>query len=131
MSDGRDRPATNGVDVLLVEDEPVILMVASDMLSDAGYRVRECGSAEEAIAAMTDGYRPHVLIADNSLPGISGTDLAIQVRDCPVLAQEDRAPAILIATGDTASAQALFPVLAKPYREEQLLDTVRSLLETV
>lgn len=112
----------NALDILLVEDEPVILMVASDMLSDAGYRVRECCTAEEALASMEGGYRPHLVIADHGLPGMSGLALAERVRDA------EAGPAVLIASGDTSGADGRFPSLAKPYRDTELLAAVARLI---
>ncbi len=121
MNDSVDGGA-NALDILLVEDEPVILMVASDMLSDAGYRVRECGSAEEALGAIGDGYRPHLVIADHGLPGMNGLDFAERLQD------GGDAPAVLIASGDTSGANGRFPVLAKPYRDTELLAAVADLI---
>lgn len=126
---GEELGAPRGaVDVLLVEDEPVILMVASDMLSDAGYRVRECGSAEEAMAALEGGYRPHILVADHSLPGLSGTDLAIHITDSIEPDPGGWTPQVLIASGDSGRAAGRFATLAKPYREEELLEKVAALV---
>lgn len=117
------RPQTDGiVDILLVEDEAILAMVAGEVLGDAGYRVRECGSAEEALAAIDGGYLPHLAIIDHGLPGMSGADLA------GAMAGRLAGVAILIASGNSDSAGFGFPVLSKPYRDADLVDCVAGLL---
>lgn len=110
------------VDILLVEDEAILAMVASEVLQEAGYRVHECPSAEEALAALDDGYAPHLAIIDHGLPGLNGADLArmLQVRLGSI--------PILIASGDASPASVDFPLLAKPYRDAELVERVASLL---
>ena len=117
------RPQTEGiVDILLVEDEAILAMVAGEVLGDAGYRVRECGSAEEALKAIDGGYCPHLAIIDHGLPGMSGADLA------GAMAGRLVGVAILIASGNSDSAGFGFPVLSKPYRDADLVDRVAGLL---
>ena len=117
------RPQTDGiVDILLVEDEAILAMVAGEVLGDAGYRVRECGSAEEALKAIDGGYCPHLAIIDHGLPGMSGADLA------GAMAGRLVGVAILIASGNSDSAGFGFPVLSKPYRDADLVDCVAGLL---
>ena len=110
------------VDILLVEDEAILAMVASEVLGDAGHRVRDCGSAEEALAAIDAGYRPDVVIIDHGLPGMSGAELA------GVISGRLASAAILIASGNAESASFGFPVLTKPYRDAELVECVATLL---
>lgn len=65
--------------VLLCEDEPLIRMVAVEMLETLGLAVVEAGSVREARAAMEDGI--DALICDVSLPDGSGIDLARELRE--------------------------------------------------
>lgn len=108
------------LNVLLVEDEPLILMAASDMVSDFGHTVFEAGTAAEALAILEDNPID-VMITDIGLPGMSGTSLAQQV--------EKRWPAIriVIASGlsapdlkDGAQLGAQVKWLGKPYDVEDL-----------
>ncbi len=67
--------------VLVVEDEPVIRMIAVDMLEDAGWSVVEFATADEALAFCA---RPENDIAavftDINMPGdLDGLDLAAVV----------------------------------------------------
>lgn len=70
-------PAVAGV--LIVEDEPLILMSTVDMVSDLGHVVHEAVSAEEALTVM-ETERIDILLTDVGLPGMSGIELAQQVR---------------------------------------------------
>lgn len=111
-----------GADILLVEDEAILAMVASEILGDAGHRVRVCDSAEEALAALDAGHRPQLAIIDHGLPGMSGAQLA------EIIASRQSAPHILIASGDPAAVGGDFPSMPKPYRDDELLDRVSGLL---
>ncbi len=67
--------------VLVVEDEPVVRMIAVDMLEDAGWSVVEFATADDAIAFCV---RPENDIAavftDINMPGVAdGLDLAALV----------------------------------------------------
>ncbi len=109
-AEGRERhqqapdpaPQQGGTDtarVLVVEDEPLILMSTVDMVSELGYIVHEAGSGQDALLVLEkEGI--DVLLTDVGLPGMSGIDLARQVRD--------RWPAIRIvfASGDESAKSA-------------------------
>ncbi|MDO3445559.1 response regulator [Agrobacterium sp. V1] len=86
-------PPLAQVRILVVEDEPLILMSTVDMLIELGHEVFEAGSAEEALAVL-EAEKIDVLLTDVGLPGMSGTDLARQARE--------RWPAmhIVFASGD-------------------------------
>ena len=66
--------------VLVVEDEPLILMSTVDMVSELGHAVHEAGSAEDALSVL-EKHTVDILLTDAGLPGMTGTDLARQVRE--------------------------------------------------
>jgi len=60
-----------GETILIVEDNPLNMELATDLLEAAGYVVRQAGTAEEAMqAAKTDS--PKLILMDVSLPGMDG-----------------------------------------------------------
>jgi CheY-like chemotaxis protein len=66
--------------VMIVDDDALERMGASYMFSDAGYRVLEAGSADEALRSLELNPDVRLLFTDVSMPGsMSGADLANQV----------------------------------------------------
>jgi CheY-like chemotaxis protein len=61
--------------VLFVDDEPLICMLASDCLRDAGYRTLEAHNARQAIDLLEKGERVDVVFSDVQMPGMDGFEL--------------------------------------------------------
>ncbi len=61
--------------VLVVEDEPLLLMVVSETLRDAGYAVWEACDAEAALAIIKAESGIDLLISDVKMPGMTGYQL--------------------------------------------------------
>jgi PAS domain S-box-containing protein len=112
----------NGLDVLLVEDEPEVLAVAEHFLRSLGCRVTAFAAAEPALASV-EGACPHdLLLTDIALgPGLRGTELARQLQGrFPALA-------VLLTSGFSVellqgeAAEALpWELLPKPYERAEL-----------
>ena len=75
--------------VLLVDDEELVRASTADMLAELGYVVVEADSAEDALRLVNSGLAPDLLVTDHLMPGLSGTELANELRgrwrDLPVL----------------------------------------------
>ena len=124
-------PSPGGETILLVEDNAPIREAAKRILSEGGYRVLEAGTGAEAIALS----RKHkvgidLLLADVVMPGMSGRDLARQMRsDRPELH-------ILHMTGfETQDERPVDPhdpvvFFRKPFTGAALLEKVREILKT-
>ena len=67
--------------VLLVEDEVLLRMSTTDMLERLGCSVSAVGSGEAALEALAGGQGYDLLVTDVGLPGMSGEDLALKVRE--------------------------------------------------
>jgi CheY-like chemotaxis protein len=68
--------------ILVVDDDVLERMGASYMFSDAGYRVLEAGSADDALRMFEKDPDIGLLFSDVSMPGaIDGADLARQVAE--------------------------------------------------
>jgi two-component system, cell cycle response regulator DivK len=70
--------------VLVVEDNPANLLLVEAVLRRAGYRILSAGNAEDALDLLRT-EQPLILLTDVQLPGVSGLDLARQVRGDPTL----------------------------------------------
>lgn len=111
--------------ILVVEDEPLLLMDAVDMIEDAGFRTYQARCAETAIALMERHDDIRILFTDIDMPGaMNGLDLAAYVRD--------RWPptVILITSGivglnkDTMPDGARF--FPKPYSTNDITEVLRA-----
>jgi two-component system, response regulator PdtaR len=68
--------------VVIVDDDVFERMGAAYMFSDAGYRVLEAGSADEALQFLESTADVRLLFTDVSMPGsMSGADLALRVAE--------------------------------------------------
>src|SRR5690348_17496166 len=133
---GRRRPA-----IVAVDDDPAVLAaVARDLRRGFGdrYRIVRAPSGAEALEALRElvarGEQVALLVADQRMPGMSGTDYLVQARKLVPGAKR----VLLTAYADTEAAiQAINEValdyyLLKPWDppEEQLFPVVEDLLTT-
>jgi two-component system cell cycle sensor histidine kinase/response regulator CckA len=66
-------PPLGSETILVVEDEPSVLNLIMRVLSDAGYKLSEAASCEEALAVTRDWEQgPDLLLTDVVLPGPQG-----------------------------------------------------------
>jgi CheY-like chemotaxis protein len=114
--------------VLVVEDEPMLLMVVAETLRDAGYHVLEAGSGEAALALLDQNPDVKLLMTDIKMPGINGYQVAkrsLELR--PKLK-------VLLMTGYAQDpipkqvAELGIPVLYKPFDFDKLPEIASSLL---
>ncbi len=112
-------PATRGT-ALLVDDEELVRMSTADMLSDLGFAVIEATSAEEALDLVSKGEHFDLLVIDHLMPGISGTDLAREIRMA-----KPGIPVLLVS--GYAEREGVDPDLArltKPFRKDELASSL-------
>jgi DNA-binding response OmpR family regulator len=65
--------------ILIVEDDPHILLGLEEVLKGDGFEVNVCNRGDQALDALAR-YRPALLLLDVMLPGLSGYDICKQVR---------------------------------------------------
>ena len=131
-ADAGRRLRTTARTVLVVDDEPEVLELATEILRRVGYRVVEAADGASAIeAAARHEGEIHLLVTDMVMPGMSGRDLAERLRalrtTLPVLYisgyVQDASARAALATEHSA-------FVAKPFTPELLTDRVRELLAT-
>ena len=106
-----------GATVLVVEDDYLIRLTTTEMLNDLGCKVKEAATAQEALEILDEGP-VDILLTDVGLPGVSGLQLARDVRGrWPNLR-------IVLATGDSgvqSEAEHLGMLfISKPYTPDSL-----------
>jgi EAL domain-containing protein (putative c-di-GMP-specific phosphodiesterase class I)/ActR/RegA family two-component response regulator len=111
--------------ILLVDDEPDLLAVNSDILRSAGFDVTACTSGRAAIEALASGAFDAV-ISDIRMPGLDGMGVLRAVRE------HDVDLPVVLTTGDPslegvseALDQGVLHYLIKPVPLEKLVDTAR------
>ena len=113
----RSRPV-----VLVVEDDALVRLAATDMIGALGFDVLQAADADAALKVLRDGGRIDVLFTDVGLPGMRGPELAeaalvlrpgLKVIFASGYAE---APAALTITG---AAQ-----LVKPYQQDELAEVL-------
>ena len=62
--------------VLIVEDEPLLLMLAAETMRDAGYAVFEAGEGKSALSILETNPAIDLLLSDIKMPGMNGYQLA-------------------------------------------------------
>ncbi|HEV7257752.1 MAG TPA: response regulator [Bosea sp. (in: a-proteobacteria)] len=68
--------------VLVVEDEPILMMDAVDLIEQAGFEAVEATNADEAIKILLSRPDIHILFTDIDMPGsMDGVKLAQIARD--------------------------------------------------
>lgn len=116
--------------VLVVDDDKGVRDVATEHLRAVGYDVWSVASGAEALREL-ENHRDEVdvLLTDVSMPGMSGFELAAEVRGLipglPVLFMSGYAEEF---RGDPLMLRDVH-VLPKPFSSEQLVSEVRALLE--
>lgn len=116
--------AENGIDVLVVEDDPPVAETIAHALSEAGFSVETADSGFRA-GSLTEQHRPAIIILDMD----SGADMLHSIRKQKRL----NATKILVIHGETDSrieealAAGANDALPRSYRKQELVSAVRQL----
>jgi two-component system, response regulator PdtaR len=113
--------------VLIVEDDPLLRMLAVEVVAEAGFVALEAGDADEAVSLRESRPDIFLLFTDIDMPGsMDGLKLAHAVRDCwpPVK--------ILIVSGKVQVHSSELPsnscFVGKPYETAAMVAKLRSLV---
>ncbi len=117
--------------VLLVEDEEIVRVLATRVLSDLGYMILEAADGQEALEVCQHHEGPiGLVITDVVMPGMSGTELAAELEryipDTPVLFISGYTGGALVEHGVLDEGMSF---LQKPFSRERLAQEVRELID--
>jgi len=138
MPSGRDAEQTDdtgpqrgqGELLLLVEDDPDVANTVTDQLQNLGYTVLRAESADDAKSLALDLPELRGVLSDIIMPGqTNGLALAREIKK----KRDDLGIALMSGYADWSSlagqdSQCEFPVLAKPFADDQLADTLKQIL---
>jgi DNA-binding response OmpR family regulator len=117
--------------ILLVDDEPNILLALEFLMSQQGYRLAKASSGEEALEILP-AFRPDLVILDVMMPGIDGFEVAIKIRSSD---KYNNLSIIFLTAKGTAedklrgygSGGEVY--LTKPFDNDELVNTVNEIFE--
>src|SRR3954447_26528878 len=132
MQDARRPPGAHEgpAPVLVVDDDPDLRKLLSQLLDVVGHPIAQAGSGAEALAVARDHF-PALVLLDFHLPDVSGYEVCRELRDTfgeqlPIVflsgartESYDRVSGILLGADD---------YLVKPFAHDELLARVRRLL---
>jgi DNA-binding response OmpR family regulator len=113
--------------ILIVDDDPNLLVLLADQLRADGYEVQTARDGEEALRRLQGGW-PDLLIVDMMMPRMDGLTLAREVK-----ARADL-PIIVLSAIDTADSKADLleevaeDYVAKPYHYPELRARINRVL---
>jgi DNA-binding NarL/FixJ family response regulator len=119
--------------LLVVDDDPGLLLAVSETLREEGHEVQTARRAAEALTRVAESL-PDLIISDIRMPGMDGYTLARNLRSAP---RTRLLPIVfLTAKDETADRIAGFQTgadayLTKPFEPDELVAVVRSILERV
>lgn len=106
--------------VLVVEDEPLLRMMAADMVEDAGFEAIEAANADAAVRILESRRDIRIVFTDVDMPGsMDGIALAARIRECwpPV--------EIILTSGHVMPDNVRLPArgrfFPKPYRATEVM----------
>jgi PAS domain S-box-containing protein len=125
-------PAQNAATILVVEDEPQVLMLVTALLRNLGYGVLGAptpAAAQELVRARADAGQPapDLLLTDVVMPGMNGVELA------RALSQHHPGLKSIFMSGYVADARANLAgdqsmILYKPFTLKSLAESVHEVL---
>ncbi|MBD8684331.1 sigma-54-dependent transcriptional regulator [Pseudomonas sp. CFBP 13719] len=119
----------NALTVLIVEDDPHVLLGCQQALALEDIPSQGVASAEAALACIGDDFAG-IVVSDIRLPGMDGLELLSQLK-----ARDPSLPVVLITGhGDISMAvgamrSGAYDFMEKPFSPERLVDVVRRALE--
>lgn len=121
--------------VLLAEDNPVNMLLASTLLRREGYSVATAGNGEDVLQALSAGKRPDLIIMDVEMPVLDG----LETTRCIRRREADRGLARLPVLALTANVQpadieaclqaGMDGYLSKPFDRDALDEAITRLMK--
>jgi PAS domain S-box-containing protein len=123
-------PRGHGETVMIVDDEPALVALATEMLAKLGYEPVGFESSTAALQVLrAEPQRFDLLLTDEAMPDLTGAALAHEVRgiraDLPILIMTGHGGAQLAQKAATVGAK---EVLRKPLRGNDLAEAIARVL---
>ena len=113
---------SDGLKVMIVDDDPIALEILSNFLHVSGYRVEIASNGKEALEKMRH-YTPRIVISDVDMPEMNGIELCRAIRN----RQSIQYTYLILLTSHSDTDSVLLGLdagaddyLSKPFRQEEL-----------
>jgi CheY-like chemotaxis protein len=127
-----DLPRGNGETVMIVDDERALVALAEETLAELGYEPVGFDSSLAALQAFrADAERFDLVLTDETMPDLTGTELAREMRqlrpDIPIILMSGYSGALL---NERAQAAEVVDVLRKPLVRRDIAVPVSRILQS-
>lgn len=117
--------------VLLVDDEPHILVALEYLVEQAGYKVLKASNGESALGLVSQ-HSPQIVVLDVMMPGMDGFEVARRIRNTPD--HQDTRIIFLTAKGTQQDRFQGYATggevyLTKPFDNNELINTINEVVE--
>jgi len=135
---GRHRPVApvsataSGYRVMVVEDNPMVRKVVEAMLTKSHLHISAYANGQEALAALTDGADPQIVLMDCHMPIMDGFAATVAIRAWERAQSRPRVPIVALTAGafeqdrEKCIAAGMDDFLPKPVALADLLHVVET-----
>lgn len=114
--------------ILIIDDEPAIAEIVSEVLVDEGYETLTASRGRDALDLIAE-HPPDLLLLDVYMPEMSGLDLLAHIQGDAMLSL---IPVVMMTAGAVSelnlSLNGAAQVISKPFNVDDLIATVRTLV---
>ena len=130
VAEVRELPRGNGETVMIVDDEPLLVALAEELLAELGYEPVGFDSSRTALQAFqAEPQRFDLILTDEAMPDLVGTGLAREVRrlrpGIPIILMSGHGGSVLATR---AAAIGVNEVLRKPLQGGDLAESLARVL---
>ncbi|MBF2008907.1 response regulator [Chlorogloeopsis fritschii PCC 9212] len=120
--------------ILVVEDSPSELELISHYLKESGYNVIKAAGAKEALEKAVSSQQIDAIVTDVVMPEMSGFELCRSLKKNPLT---QKVPIVICSSKNQeidrlwARRQGADAYITKPYTRDQLLHTLKSVVNLI
>jgi DNA-binding response OmpR family regulator len=120
--------------VLVVEDDPDLLILITRFLEKEKYEVVTATNGEAGLALASGRPKPNLIISDIMMPDMDGLEMVRRIKEDP---QTKPTPVVFLTAKQTskdviAGIQAgARTYMTKPFKMQELIDKVRAILPPI
>ena len=120
----------NSAKILVVDDEPNIVLILEFLLQREGYHVEKAYNGLQALE-LANTFLPDIIVLDVMMPGMDGFEVARKMRTNPVL--ESAKIVFLTAKGtqrdkESGYANGAEYYMIKPFDNDEFVNTINEIM---